>query len=195
MIRAEVRPGREAGDGDPPGHRDVVDRRPEIDTGKACEDDAQKEEPDLKRAAKKLRNAGVFNFVEEKAPPEIRKFLQVTNFLNGGGSRGNNRPGVGVKIPIGGGKTRIGIGLPIKIGIGSKSPKASKPKSPKGGKIRTPINTRIPIRPKAPKKEDKPPAESDPPRRPIRPLPKPKSKPTIKTQPKSDSKTPTSVIK
>ncbi|HEX5083986.1 MAG TPA: caspase family protein [Blastocatellia bacterium] len=119
-------------------------------TGKACEDDARKEEPDLKRAAKRLGSAGVLRFVQEKAPPEIRPILQGLNFLNGGGgSRINTKAPINVKVPIGKGK--IGIGLPLPISIGSKEPKVSKPKSPKGGKgtkiIRPPINIG-PIRPK-----------------------------------------------
>jgi tetratricopeptide (TPR) repeat protein/uncharacterized caspase-like protein len=99
-------------------------------TGKGCEDDARKEEPDLKRAAKKLGAAGVLRFVEEKAPPEIRPFLQGLNFLQGGKSPGISKPAIGVKIPIKGGS--IGIGLPIRLPIGgSKSPKVIKPKTPK----------------------------------------------------------------
>jgi tetratricopeptide (TPR) repeat protein/uncharacterized caspase-like protein len=109
-------------------------------TGKACEDDARKEEPDLKRAVKKLGAAGVLKFVEEKAPPEIRNVLQGFNFLNGGKSSLDNRPPIGVKIPIGKGKIGIGLPLPIPLG-GSKSPKGGKIKlpqidrAPKGGKI------------------------------------------------------------
>ncbi|HEU0185269.1 MAG TPA: caspase family protein [Blastocatellia bacterium] len=147
--------------------------------GKACEDDAQKEEPDLKRAAKKLRSAGVLRFVEEKAPPEIRKFLQVSNFLNGGEPPINSRPRIGVKIPIKGGS--IGVGLPIRIPIGSKSPKGAKIKTPKSGKVETPANTRVPIRipigTKSPK-SDKTPSDSKLPKRPeSRPIPKPEAKP------------------
>jgi uncharacterized caspase-like protein/tetratricopeptide (TPR) repeat protein len=158
--------------------------------GKACEEDAQKEEPDLKRAAKKLRSAGVLRFVEEKAPPEIRKFLQVSNFLNGGRSPINSRPGIGVKIPIKG--DAIGVGIPIRIPIGSKSPKGGRIKAPKGGKVETPANTRVPIRipigTKSPK-GDKAPSDSKSPKRPeSRPIPKPEPKPTprlpLKTAPK-----------
>jgi uncharacterized caspase-like protein/tetratricopeptide (TPR) repeat protein len=158
--------------------------------GKACEDDAQKEEPDLNRAAKKLRSAGVLRFVEEKAPPEIRKFLQVSNFLNGGKSPINSRPGIDVKIPIKGGS--IGVGLPIRIPLGSKSPKGGKIKTPKGGKVETPANTRLPIRipigTKSPK-ADKAPTDSKPPKSPAsRPFPKPEPKPTprlpLKTAPR-----------
>jgi len=101
-------------------------------TGKGCEDDARKEEPDLKRAAKKLGAAGVLRFVEEKAPPEIRPFLQGLNFLQGGKSPTNSKPSIGIKIPIGGKGSSIGVGLPIRIPIGgSKSPKVIKPKTPK----------------------------------------------------------------
>jgi tetratricopeptide (TPR) repeat protein/uncharacterized caspase-like protein len=117
-------------------------------TGKGCEDDARKEEPDLKRAAKKLGAAGVLRFVEEKAPPEIRPFLQGLNFLQGGKSQGISKPAIGVKIPIGGKGSSIGVGLPIRIPIGgSKSPKGGKIKTPKidiapkGGKIDTPKDT------------------------------------------------------
>src|SRR5262245_15898311 len=85
-------------------------------TGKACEDDARKEEPDLKRAAKKLGSAGVLQFVQEKAPPEIRPFLQGLNFLNGGKSPVNSKPAIGVKITIGK-RTSIGSGLPTGIAI------------------------------------------------------------------------------
>ena len=87
-------------------------------TGKGCEDDARKEEPDLKRAAKKLGAAGVLRFVEEKAPPEIRPFLQGLNFIQGGKSQGNSRPSIGVKIPLGSKGSSIGVGLPIRIPIG-----------------------------------------------------------------------------
>ena len=51
-------------------------------TGKACEDDARKEEPDLKRAVKKLGSAGVLRFVEENAPPEIRKVKAIWEPIN-----------------------------------------------------------------------------------------------------------------
>jgi tetratricopeptide (TPR) repeat protein len=106
-------------------------------TGKACEDDARKEEPDLKRAVRKLGSAGVLKFVEEKAPPEIRNVLQGLNFLNGGRSQlnGGGKPAVGIKIPIKG--ASIGIGLPIGVSIGGS-------KSPKGGKIKTPKINRAP---------------------------------------------------
>ena len=153
-------------------------------TGKGCEDDARKEEPDLKRAAKKLGAAGVLRFVEEKAPPEIRPFLQGLNFLQGGKSPVNSKPAIGIKIPIGGKGSSIGVGLPIRIPIGgSKSPKGGKIKTPKidmamknskiapkGGKINTPkdsrpkepkvkrlpINIGIPIGPIRPKRNEEP---------------------------------------
>jgi tetratricopeptide (TPR) repeat protein/uncharacterized caspase-like protein len=44
-------------------------------TGKACEDDARKEEPDLSRAVNKLASAGILKYVAENAPPEIRKLI------------------------------------------------------------------------------------------------------------------------
>jgi tetratricopeptide (TPR) repeat protein/uncharacterized caspase-like protein len=154
-------------------------------TGKACEDDARKEEPDLKRAAKKLGSAGVLRFVQEKAPPEIRPFLQGLNFLNGGKSSVNSRPAIGVKIPLGK-RSSIGVGLPIGISIGKKSPKVSKSKTlkdvkaPTDIKTKTPINIGIPIRTpigsKTPKGDNAP-----TPTRPIvRPTPKPAPQPTPK---------------
>ncbi|HEY8459533.1 MAG TPA: tetratricopeptide repeat protein, partial [Blastocatellia bacterium] len=143
--------------------------------GKACEDDARKEEPDLKRAAKRLGAAGVLRLVEEKAPPEIRPFLQGFNFLNGGKSSINSKPSVGVKIPIGKGSS-IGVGIPIKVPLGSKSPKGGKIRTPKGGKIRTPANAgapaRIPLGTKTPKRQES------------KPAPKPTPRPEIKTAPK-----------
>jgi hypothetical protein len=171
-------------------------------TGKACEDDAQKEEPDLKRAAKRLRSAGVFRFVEEKAPPEIRKFLQVSNFLNGGGkSPINTKAPINVKIPIGKGK--IGIGLPLPIPIGPKGPKVIKPRTPKGGKDpkvrKPPIDIGIPIGPRRPKRDETPKGDEgsssggsggrpydpkgDKPSKPIRP-----TRPPIKVEPKPTPK-------
>jgi uncharacterized caspase-like protein/tetratricopeptide (TPR) repeat protein len=160
-------------------------------TGKACEDDARKEEPDLKRAAKKLGAAGVLRFVEEKAPPEVRPFLQGLNFLNRGKSPVISRPPIGVKIPISKGAS-IGVGLPIRIPIGSKSPKAGKirtpkiDKAPKDNNTKTPINTRLPIRipigSKSPK-GDKAPTATRPTVRPEpKPTPQPTPKPMIRRQ-------------
>ncbi|HEV2668577.1 MAG TPA: tetratricopeptide repeat protein, partial [Blastocatellia bacterium] len=152
-------------------------------TGKGCEDDARKEEPDLKRAAKKLGAAGVLRFVEEKAPPEIRPFLQGLNFLQGGKSPVSSKPAIGVRIPINK-KTSIGVGLPIGIPIGGKSPKVSKTpkgdKAPTDNKTKTPINTKVPIRipigPKAP-------TATRPTVRPApRPTPQPTPKPIIRRQ-------------
>jgi uncharacterized caspase-like protein/tetratricopeptide (TPR) repeat protein len=50
--------------------------------GKACEDDARKEEPDLRLAVNKLASAGILKFVAENAPPEIRKLMPETNIPN-----------------------------------------------------------------------------------------------------------------
>jgi uncharacterized caspase-like protein/tetratricopeptide (TPR) repeat protein len=154
-------------------------------TGKACEDDARKEEPDLKRAAKKLGSAGVLRFVQEKAPPEIRPFLQGLNFLNGGKSPVNSKPAIGVKIPLGK-RSSIGVGLPIGISIGGKSPKVSKSKTPKDVKAptdiktKTPINIGIPIRTPIGSKTPKGDKAPSPIRPTVRPTPKPTPQPTPK---------------
>jgi hypothetical protein len=174
-------------------------------TGKACEDDARKEEPDLKRAVKKLGSAGVLKFVEEKAPPEIRNVLKGFNFLKGDKTSPgirlpinkklpvniripiNKKTPVDVKLPI---KTKIPIGVKIPIGgkssKGDKAPKDSKIKDTKiketkdskapSVKIGTPI--RIPTNTRTPK-DDKSSTGSRPTTRPIpRPTPKPAPKAT-----------------
>jgi hypothetical protein len=172
-------------------------------TGKACEDDARKEEPDLKRAVKKLGSAGVLRLVEEKAPPEIRNVLQRFNFLNGGQSPINSKTPIGVKIPINK-KASIGVGLPIRIPIGPKAPKGAKtktpinigtplgipigPKAPKGDKTpkddktKTPTNSRVPIRIPIGSKASKGDKESTKTNPPSRAEPKPTPKPIIRRQ-------------
>jgi len=133
-------------------------------TGKACEDDAREQEPDLKGAVKKLNAAGVLPFVKAQASPDIRKVLDGVNLLNDG-KIPTNIP-ADVPIPINNkikSKIPFGIKIPIKTKADDKEPKDDK--APKDDK--TP-------------KDDKAPSGAAP-----TPTPKPSPTPTPKPSLKS----------
>ena len=96
-------------------------------TGKACEDDAREQEPDLKGAVKKLDAAGILPFVKQQASPDIRKVLDGVNLLNDG-KLPTNIP-TDVPIPINNkvkSKIPFGIKIPIKTKADDKAPKDDK---------------------------------------------------------------------
>src|SRR5262245_37284106 len=112
-------------------------------TGKACEDDAREQEPDLKGAVKKLDAAGVLPFVKQQASPDIRKVLDGINLLNDG-KVPVNIP-TDVPIPINNkvkSKIPFGIKIPIKTKADDKAPKDDKtPKDDKAPSGATPTPT------------------------------------------------------
>jgi len=112
-------------------------------TGKACEDDAREQEPDLKGAVKKLDAAGILPFVKAQASPDIRKVLDGVNLLNDG-KLPVNIP-TDVQIPINNkvkSKIPFGIKIPIKTKADDKAPKDDKtPKDDKAPSGATPTPT------------------------------------------------------
>ncbi|HEV2663470.1 MAG TPA: tetratricopeptide repeat protein, partial [Blastocatellia bacterium] len=109
-------------------------------TGKACEDDARKEEPDLRLAVRKLASAGILKYVAENAPPEIRKLMEGYNFPKGGQAPLNGRipldakPLVGNGTSTGAGPTPCNCGQTVYVPV-PVAPKPAKKKS-KGDKVK-----------------------------------------------------------
>jgi tetratricopeptide (TPR) repeat protein len=97
--------------------------------GKACEDDARREESDLSRAVKKLASAGILKFVAENAPPEIRKLIP-----DSGQSPLNGKTPLNAKIPTGNGisPTPCNCGQTVYVPV----PVEPKGKKDKGKKIK-----------------------------------------------------------
>jgi tetratricopeptide (TPR) repeat protein len=135
-------------------------------TGKACEDDAREQEPDLKGAVKKLNAAGVLPFVKAQASPDIRKVLDGVNLLNDG-KIPTNIP-TDVPIPINNkikSKIPFGIKIPIKTKADDKESKDDK--APKDDKT---------------SKDDKAPSGATPTPTPTpKPSPTPTPKPSLKS--------------
>jgi uncharacterized caspase-like protein/tetratricopeptide (TPR) repeat protein len=151
--------------------------------GQGCEDDARKEESDLRRAVKKLAAAGMLKFVAENAPPEIRKLMDEFNPPDSGKSALNAKTPPDAKIPTsnlnskGAASTTCNCGQPVyvPVPVAPNPEKAPKNKKDKGKKVKPekddngptvfnpPINfggsVVIPIRPRRPR-----PAPSDYPR-------------------------------
>jgi tetratricopeptide (TPR) repeat protein len=127
-------------------------------TGKACEDDAREQEPDLKGAVKKLEAAGVLPFVKAQASPDIRKVLDGINLLNDG-KIPTNIP-ADVPIPINNkikSKIPFGIKIPIKTKADDKAPKDDKtPKDDKAPSGATPTPTPTPTPKPSPTPTPKP---------------------------------------
>jgi hypothetical protein len=108
-------------------------------TGKACEDDARREESDLSRAVKKLASAGILKFVAENAPPEIRKLMQGYNLPDSGQSPLNGKTPLNAKIPTGNGisPTPCNCGQTVYVPVPvAPTEKGQKAKKDKGKKIK-----------------------------------------------------------
>jgi len=126
--------------------------------GKGCEDDARKEEPDLRRAVKKLAAAGMLKFVAENAPPEIRKLMEEFNPPDTGKSALNGKTPLDAKIPTGNLTSKGAAPTPCNCGqtvyvpvpVAPNPEKAPKNKKDKGKKIK-------------PEKEDNGPTVFNPP--------------------------------
>jgi uncharacterized caspase-like protein/Flp pilus assembly protein TadD len=127
-------------------------------TGKACEDDARKEEPDLRRAVKLLAAAGILKFVAANAPPEIRKLMDEFTPLDSGQSPLNSKIPLDAKIPTGNVTSKGAAPTPCNCGqtvyvpvpVAPNPEKATKNKKDKGKKIK-------------PEKDDNGPTVSNPP--------------------------------
>src|SRR4030095_11236207 len=141
-------------------------------TGKACEDDAREQEPDLKGAVKKRKTAGILPFVKAQASPDVRKVMDGVNLLNDG-KIPTNIP-ADVPIPINN-KIKSKIQFGIKIQIKTKADdKASKDdKAPKDDTA--PKDDKTP-------KDDKAPSGATPTPTPTpKPSPTPTPKPSLKS--------------
>src|SRR5262245_23151689 len=112
--------------------------------GKGCEDDARKEETDLRRAVKKLAAAGMLKFVAENAPPEIRKLMEEFNPPDSGQSALNGKPPLDAKIPTGKGTStgaapttcNCGKTVYVPVPVEPTPEKGQKAKKDKGKKIK-----------------------------------------------------------
>ena len=126
--------------------------------GKGCEDDARKEESDLRRAVKRLAAAGMLKFVAENAPPEIRKLMEEFNPPDSGQSGLNAKTPPDAKIPTGNLTSKGAAPTPCNCGqtvyvpvpVAPNPEKAPKNKKDKGKKIK-------------PEKDDNGPTFSNPP--------------------------------
>jgi tetratricopeptide (TPR) repeat protein len=127
-------------------------------TGKACEDDARKEEPDLRRAVKLLAAAGILKFVAANAPPEIRKLMQEFIPPDSDPSGLNAKTPPDAKIPTGNLTSKGAAPTPCNCGqtvyvpvpVAPNPEKSPKNKKDKGKKIK-------------PEKDDNGPTFSNPP--------------------------------
>ena len=107
---------------------------------KACENDAREHEPSLKGAAKRLSDAGVSKFVEDKLSPDIRKIMIENRFLK------DAKPPIRIKTPIDTRiKTPIDTRIKTPIDTRIKTPIDTKIKIPKDTKIETPKDSKIKI--------------------------------------------------
>jgi hypothetical protein len=112
--------------------------------GKGCEDDARKEEPDLRRAVKKLAAAGMLKFVAENAPPEIRKLMEEFNPPDSSKSALNAKTPLDAKIPTsnltpkGAAPTTCNCGqtVYVPVPVAPNPEKAPKNKKDKGKKVK-----------------------------------------------------------